>query len=218
MSKDMEELFIDELHDLLSCEEQIIQALPKVIDATESKDLKDALTSHLKETKEQVRRLEKIFKLLKIKKEEKFCKGTRGLIQECEEAIKELPKSPVRDAAIISKTQRIEHYEISAYGTVRTFAEELGLNEAAGLLQETLDEEAHADKKLTKIAEGGLFRAGINHKANMPIKKAMAAKKTSVMRPRKAAATNRPARTAQKSPAKKVSKPMSRAKSTSGKR
>lgn len=169
MQKDLKDLLIDELHDILSSEEQIVKALPAMVRASESPDLKLAFANHLKETKGHIQRLDKIFKLLKIKRQEKFCKATKGLIQECADVIKDLKtKSPARDAALISKAQRIEHYEISAYGTMRTFANELDLDEVAGLLKATLNEEGSADKKLTKIAEGGLFRTGINLQANMP--------------------------------------------------
>lgn len=168
MQKTMKDLFIDELHDVLSAEEQIVKALPKVIEASESKDLKEAFRSHLQETKEQVKRLGKVFKLLKEKRKPKFCKGTKGLIEECNDAIKEFKKSPVRDAALISKAQRIEHYEISAYGTLCTFAKELGHSAIAKILHKTLNEEEGADKKLTKIAEGNFFSSGINHEAILP--------------------------------------------------
>lgn len=169
MEKDLKDLLIEELHDILSSEEQIVEALPAMVEASESTDLKKAFTSHLKETKGQIKRLEKIFKLLKVQKKEKFCKGTKGLIQECKEVLKDFKtKSPLRDLALISKAQRIEHYEISAYGTARTFAKEIKLDAVADLLQETLDEEFNADKKLTTISEGGLFKSGINHPANAP--------------------------------------------------
>ena len=169
MEKNLKYLLIDELHDILSSEEQIVEALPEMVQSSESPDLKNAFESHLKETKGQIQRLEKIFKLLKIEKEEKFCKATKGLIQECKEVLNDFKtKSAIRDAALISKAQRIEHYEISAYGTVRTYAKELDLDVVADLLQETLDEEENADKKLTKIAEGGLFKTGINLQANIP--------------------------------------------------
>lgn len=168
MEKGIKELLIDELHDILSSEEQILKALPEMATAAESTHLKNAFKSHLKETKGQVKRLEKIFKLLKIEKKEKFCNGTQGLIHECKDVLKEFKnKSPIRDAALISKAQRIEHYEIAAYGTVRTYANEIGLDEIADLLQATLNEEGNADKKLTKIAEGGL-KSGINYLANQP--------------------------------------------------
>jgi ferritin-like metal-binding protein YciE len=179
MQKTMKDLFIDELHDVLSAEEQIVKAMPKVIEAAESKDLKEAFRSHLQETKEQVKRLGKVFKLLKEKRKPKFCKGTKGLIDECNETIKEYKKSPVRDAALISKTQRIEHYEISAYGTICTFARELGHSAIAVILHKTLNEEEAADKKLTKIAEGNFFSCGINHEANLPKPAKKQAKKSS---------------------------------------
>jgi ferritin-like metal-binding protein YciE len=167
MLKDLKDLFIDELHDILSSEEQIVKALPEMVRASESPELKEAFEAHLKETKGQVQRLEKIFKLLKIKKKKKFCKATKGLIEECKEVLKDFKtKSPIRDAALISKAQRIEHYEISAYGTMRTFAKEIDLDDVAALLKDTLDEEANADKKLTKIAKGGMFKSGINLQAN----------------------------------------------------
>lgn len=172
MLKDLKDLLIDELHDLLSSEEQIVKALPKMVKAADSADLKNAFESHLKETKGQVQRLEKIFKILKVKKKEKLCKATKGLIQECKEVLKDFKKkSPLRDAALISKAQRIEHYEISAYGTVRTFAKEIEEDAVADLLQATLDEEGNADKKLTKIAEGGLFKRGVNLEAHEHIDK-----------------------------------------------
>jgi len=169
MQKGIKDLLIDELHDMLNFEEQIIEALPEMVAAAESPDLKKAFESHLKETKGQLQRLEKIFKLLKIEKKQKICKAMKGIIQEGKEVLKDYKtQSPLRDAALISKAQRIEHYEISAYGTARTLAKEINLDEAADLLQKTLDEEGEADKKLTKIAEGGLLSSGINHQANIP--------------------------------------------------
>ena len=158
MEKNVKDLLVDELHDILSSEEQIIAALPGMAKASNSAELKKAFESHLKETKGQVKRLEKIFKILKEERKEKFCKGTKGLIQEGKDVLKEMKKSPARDAAIISKAQRIEHYEISAYGTARAFAQEIELENVATLLQETLDEEENADKKLTSISEGGLLK------------------------------------------------------------
>lgn len=169
MQKDLKSLLIDELHDVLSSEEQIVKALPEMVKASESPDLKNAFSSHLKETKGQIQRLDKVFKLLKVEKKKKFCVATKGLIQECKGVLTEFKtKSPIRDAALISKAQRIEHYEISAYGTMRTFATELNLDEVADLLHDTLKEEGNADKKLTKIAEGGLFKPGVNLQANRP--------------------------------------------------
>lgn len=163
--ENLKNLFVSELKDVLSAEHQIVKALPDVIAAAEDDDLKEAFKNHLKETKEQVHRLEKIFKLLHLEPKEIFCEAMKGLVEECSDAIEQHEKSSTRDAALISKAQRIEHYEISVYGTLRTFAKELGLDQAVVLLQETLDEEAGADKKLTKIAEGGLLATGINRKS-----------------------------------------------------
>lgn len=164
MSQDIRDLFEDELHDILSSEEQIVKALPKLVAAADNAELKKALSHHLQETKGQIKRLNQVFKVTKIKRQTKFCKATKGLIQECEEVLEDYKtKSLLRDLAIISKAQRIEHYEISAYGTVRAFAKELGYTEAAKLLQANLDEEGNADKTLTKISEGGFLRSGILH-------------------------------------------------------
>lgn len=162
----MTDLFLNELRDIYSAEEQIVKALPSVIKAADSGDLKEAFQKHLAETKEQVERLDAIFEMLEETHGKQTCEAMKGLIQECADAIQEFPKSALRDAAIISKAQRIEHYEISAYGTLRTFAKELDLDDAAQLLKQTLDEEAHADKTLSKIAEGSLMASGVNHKAN----------------------------------------------------
>lgn len=176
MEKGIRDLLIDELHDSLSSEEQIVAALPAMVAAADSKELKEAFASHLKETKGHVVRLGKVFKLLKVEKRKKMCEATKGLVQECKDAIKGYKKSFLRDAALISKAQRIEHYEISAYGTLRTFAKELGLKEIANLLQHTLDEEGNADRNLTKIAEGGFFRSGVNEKANEECEECIAPK------------------------------------------
>ena len=164
--ENIKSLFISELKDILDAEKQIIKALPKMVEAAEAPELKDAFKNHLQETMEQVKRLQKIFSLLGIGESEEKCEAMHGLIEECQEAIKGYQKSALRDAALISKAQRIEHYEISVYGTLRTFAKELELSEAIKLLQDTLEEESNADKALTKIAEGGVISTGINHKAN----------------------------------------------------
>ncbi|MCE5318435.1 MAG: ferritin-like domain-containing protein [Parachlamydia sp.] len=166
MKNDIHNLFVDELQDMLSAENQIVQALPEYVKAAESSDLKDAFNHHLQETKNQVQRLEKIFKMLKIQPQGETCEAMEGLIKEAKEVLSNYSVSPVRDAAMISKAQRIEHYEISAYGTLRTFAKELDYGDIADLLKESENEEANADKKLTKIAEGGLLTSGINRKAN----------------------------------------------------
>lgn len=177
MSKDIRDLFEDELHDILSSEEQIVKALPKLIAAADNADLKKAITHHLQETKGQIKRLNQVFKVTKIKRQTKFCKATKGLLEECNEVLEDYKtKSLLRDLAIISKAQRVEHYEISAYGTVKAFAKELGYTEAAKLLQANLDEEANADKALTKISEGGFLSSGILHKEHLIEEKAQEAK------------------------------------------
>lgn len=161
-------LLIDELRNLLSLEHQIVRTLPHMAEAAESQALKKAFKSHLNETKKQVRRLEKIFRMMDIQKKPRFCKAAKGLVRECMGVIRECrKKSALRDAALISKAQRIEHYEISAYGTARTFAKELGLYRVAEFLQETLEEEAHADSHLTRIAKGWVLNTGINHRAHI---------------------------------------------------
>lgn len=165
--ENIKDLLISELKDIFNAEQQIVEALPKMIKAAESPDLQEAFRNHLEETKEQVKRLRKIFSFLKInEKDVETCEAMEGLVKEGEEAIENHPKSALRDADLIGKAQRIEHYEISVYGTLRTFAKELGFDDIVDLLQESLDEEANADKKLTKLAEGSILTAGINTKAN----------------------------------------------------
>jgi ferritin-like metal-binding protein YciE len=148
----MEELLIDELKDLYSAEKQITRALPKLVKATSSPKLKEAFESHLQETEGHVERLEKIFEILGKGARGKTCHGMQGVLEEGAEVIEETEKSPLRDAALIGAAQRVEHYEMAAYGSVRDFARILGQEEIASLLEKTLDEEKAADKKLTTIA------------------------------------------------------------------
>lgn len=159
-------LFVSELGDILDAENQIVKAMPDAIKAADSKELKEALETHLKETRNQVERLKKIYHMLNLEPKSVTCDAMTGLIREAKEGIQQHEKSAVGDAALISKLQRIEHYEISVYGTLRTFAKELGLDKIVDLLQESLDEEGNADKTLTKVAEGGLIFSGVNRKAN----------------------------------------------------
>jgi len=158
-------LFLDELRDIYDAERQILQTLPKFIEASTSSDLKEAFQNHLKETREHVTRLDRIFQILNESSHGEICEAMQGLLKEGEEIIQNFPKSPTRDAGIISAVQRVEHYEMAVYGTLRTFAKELDLDEVADLLQDTLDEEGSTNKVLIKIAQGGLFTAGINEKA-----------------------------------------------------
>ncbi len=148
----LRELFVEQIQDIYDAEKQLVKALPKLAKAAQSEDLADALRAHLGETETHVTRLEEIFEMLDMTAKGKACKAMKGLVEEGGEAAKE-EKGARRDLAMIAGGQRVEHYEISAYGTARTMAEQLGLGEAAGLLQLTEDEEKKADATLTKIAE-----------------------------------------------------------------
>lgn len=163
---DLYQLFISQLEDMHSAENQIIESLPNLINLASLPDLKEALTTHLKETKNQVKRIDQIFSILSIDPKENTCEAMEGLLTEAEELAKSSQPSPTLDAAIISAAQKVEHYEIASYGTLRSFAKHLNLDsEITDLIQESLDEEGAADKKLTKIADGSLFSSGVNQKA-----------------------------------------------------
>jgi ferritin-like metal-binding protein YciE len=149
----MAELFLDELKDLYSAEKQITKALPKLVKAATSPDLREAFETHLEETKGHVERLEKAFELLGKPVRGKMCHGMEGVLEEGSEVLEDTDKGDVRDAALISAAQRVEHYEIAAYGSVREYATLLGQNEIAELLEETLNEEKAADQKLGKVAK-----------------------------------------------------------------
>jgi ferritin-like metal-binding protein YciE len=149
----MTELFVDELKDLYSAEKQITRVLPKLAKAATSADLKQAFLSHLEETNGQVARLDKIFETLGKTPRGKTCVGMKGVLEEGAEVLEDTDKGSVRDAALISAAQRVEHYEMAGYGSVRAFAKMLGQGEIAKLLEETLEEEKAADKKLTSIAK-----------------------------------------------------------------
>ena len=150
----LRELFIEELRDLYDAENQLTKALPKMAENASSSELRQAFEEHLEQTRNHVNRLEKIFADLGEKAKAEKCKGMEGLIKEGSDLLKEDDIDPeLKDAAIIGAAQRVEHYEIAGYGTVRTFAELLGEDEAVSLLEETLQEEKEADQKLTEIAE-----------------------------------------------------------------
>ncbi len=146
------ELFVDELKDIFNAENQLIKALPKLAKKAASPTLKKAFTDHLKQTEGHVKRLEKIGQALGEKLTGKKCAAMEGLVEEGSEILEEDGQSAVIDAALIGAAQRVEHYEMAAYGTVRAMAETLGHDDAVELLQETLDEEGAADKLLTQIA------------------------------------------------------------------
>jgi ferritin-like metal-binding protein YciE len=149
----LEELLVDELKDLYSAENQIIKALPRMAKGATSPELKRSFERHLEETKRQVERLEQIGEALDVRLTGKKCKGMEGLIEEGKELLSEDLEDDVLDAGLIGAAQKVEHYEIAAYGTARAHAMMLGYNKAAKLLQQTLDEEAATDKKLTALAE-----------------------------------------------------------------
>ena len=148
----LEDVLMAELSDLMSAEKQLVQALPKVAEAASSKELQEAIEHHLEETRGHVQRLEQVFESLGSDVESEHCEAMEGLIGEGEEIVEADGDDSAKDAALIGAAQRVEHYEIAAYGTARTLAEQLGKDDAAALLQETLDEESAADQKLTKIA------------------------------------------------------------------
>ena len=152
----LQDLYLDELRDLLSAESQIIKALPKMAKEATSPQLQQAFQDHLEETKGHVERLNQIFENMGEKPRAKKCKGMEGIIEEGKEFMEEAESDEVMDAGLIASAQRVEHYEMAAYGTVRTYAKLLGDEKAAKLLQQTLDEEGAADEKLTSLAESGI--------------------------------------------------------------
>lgn len=149
----LEELFLEEIRDLYDAEKQLVKALPKMAKAASSDELRSAFEEHLEQTKGQVERLEQIFGLMDEKPKGKTCKAMKGLIEEGNETASEEATDPLGDLGMIGAAQRVEHYEIAAYGTARTMAEQIGMAEAVSLLEQTLNEEEETDKKLTSIAE-----------------------------------------------------------------
>ena len=158
--KSLRDLLVDELRDLHNAENQLIKALPKMAKAASHEELKEGFEEHLEQTREHVDRLDRCFKLLGQQARGKTCHAMKGLVEEGKEAIEEDAPDAIRDAKLIGAAQRVEHYEIAAYGTARSFAHTLGETKVADLLQETLDEEGETDKKLTALAET------INEEAN----------------------------------------------------
>jgi ferritin-like metal-binding protein YciE len=149
----LKELYVEELKDLYSAENQLVKAIPKMAKAATSEDLRAGFEEHLEQTKEHVARLERIFKALGESPKGKTCKGMQGLISEGSEMIEEDPEPEMLDAGLISAAQRVEHYEMAGYGCVATYAELLGENEAAQLLRTTLEEERETDEKLTELSK-----------------------------------------------------------------
>jgi ferritin-like metal-binding protein YciE len=157
----LKQLYIDELKDLYSAETQLVKALPKMAKASSNSQLRQAFEEHLRQTSDHVSRLEQIFETLEEKATGKKCLGMEGLVKEGSETMEEDYSDKVKDSAIIGAAQRVEHYEIAGYGTVRALAELLGENEHVSLIEQTLEEEKQADEKLTQLAQE------INSQANL---------------------------------------------------
>ncbi len=151
-NEQLKELLVEQIRDIYDAEKQLVKALPKMAKACSSEELGDAIRMHLDETQNQVGRLETVFEMLGIPAKGKSCKAMKGLIEEGSEAAHEAEEGPLRDLAIIAAAQRVEHYEMSAYGTVRTIAEHMGNNRVVKLLQQTENEEKAADQKLSEVA------------------------------------------------------------------
>jgi ferritin-like metal-binding protein YciE len=149
----VEDLFLAELRDLYDAETQLLKALPKLAEAATAPALKMAFSQHLEETKGHVARLDRVFRELQVKPSGETCEAMKGLVKEGEEFVQAKGEPSVRDAGLIGAAQRVEHYEMAGYGTARTLAKRLGFQEIATVLQQTLEEEGEADKKLTAVAE-----------------------------------------------------------------
>jgi len=149
----MEELFLEQIEDLYDAEERLVKALPKMAEASTSTSLRQAFESHLRQTEGHVTRLETIFRQMNKTPKGETCDAMKGLVSEGQDMVSHIDQSPLRDAGLIAAANRVEHYEIAAYGSARTFAQTLGLTQAATLLEQTLQEEKDADHKLTQLAE-----------------------------------------------------------------
>jgi ferritin-like metal-binding protein YciE len=152
----LQDLYLEELRDIYNAEQQIMKALPLMAEGATNPELRAAFEDHLRVTREQVRRLDSIFNELDQKPTGKKCKGMEGLIEEGREMLEEDGDPDVKDAALIAAAQKVEHYEIATYGTVRNYARQLGLTSQVDLLQRTLDEEGETDKRLTSLADSGI--------------------------------------------------------------
>lgn len=164
-SKTLEDLFKENLKDIYYAERKILVALPKMAEAVNSNELRAAFEKHVKETEGQVQRLQQVFKLLNEPAKGKTCPAILGLVEEGEEVMEDFEDSPALDAGLLGGAQAVEHYEIARYGTLIAWAEQLGMTEAAKLLQQTLDEEKATDKALTKLAETAINDSGIKQAA-----------------------------------------------------
>ena len=161
----LNDVFEQQLADLFSAEQQLVEALPKMAGAATNQELREAFEHHLEETRGHVRRLEDVFGKAGLAPASERCEAMAGLIREGEKVVSTDGDADAKAVALIAAAQRVEHYEIAGYGTARTLADDLDLDDAKSLLNETLDEESNADKLLTKIATGGMFGSGINRQA-----------------------------------------------------
>lgn len=184
----MEDLLVHQLRDLYSAEKQILKALPKLAKKVTNESLVAALESHVEETQGQVARLDECFELLGVSSRGKKCKGMEGLLEEGSEFAEEAEDDDIRDAGLIGDCQKVEHYEISGYGTARALAEKLELDEVVALLTETLEEESAANEKLTEIAESEVnyeamdSEEGDEEEEEAPAKKAVGRRTTAARR------------------------------------
>jgi len=166
-TRTLHDVFLDEMRDMYNAEQQITKALPKMIKAAGSGELRRAFEFHLGETENQIDRLERAFSLLKQKPRGKKCDGMEGILEEGRKVLEEAPDGPVMDAALIAGAQRVEHYETAAYGTLVAWAQAMGHVDVARLLQESLEEEKNADKTLSSLAEGGINQMALDGDAEM---------------------------------------------------
>ena len=161
----LNDVFAEQIADLRSAENQLIEALPKMADAASDSGLREAFTDHLEETREHAQRIEQVIGQFSGQVPDEECKAMKGLIEEGSDIIESGGDLVARDTALIAAAQRVEHYEIAAYGTARTLAQQLEMGDAASLLEQTLEEERKADGLLNKIATGGMLGTGLNEKA-----------------------------------------------------
>jgi len=174
--KSLQDLLADQLKDLYSAENQLVKALPKMAKAATNPDLKAGFAEHLEQTRGQVARLEQICEQLGVTPKGKKCAAMEGLVEEGQELMEEDAEPGVRDAGLIAAAQKVEHYEIASYGSARTWAEQLGLDGAVQLLQETLDEEKETDEKLTQLALSAVNVEAEEEEPRVPKKKAARSK------------------------------------------
>jgi ferritin-like metal-binding protein YciE len=160
-----EDVLVEQIADLQSAEDQLIQALPRMAGAASNDELRKAFEQHLEQTRTHAERLQRVSSLIPSGVPAEECEGMRGLLEEGDEIVAAEGTPDAKDAALIAAAQRVEHYEIAAYGTARTLAKELDMDDASDLLEQTLDEEKTADELLNRIATGGLFREGVNERA-----------------------------------------------------